>query len=71
MLQSLLQHVSQQNLHGVQVRSLVDVPGEKLPSAATGALQEYLRTKVGPQVGHPSAWATLCRGANCSGGVPT
>ncbi len=34
----------------MQVRSLVDVPGEKLPSAATGALQDYLRSQVAPQV---------------------
>ncbi len=34
----------------LQVRTLVDVPGEKLPSAASGALQEYLRSQVGPQV---------------------
>ena len=33
-----------------QVRCLVDVPGEKLPSAVSGALQEYLRSTVAPQV---------------------
>ena len=32
-----------------QVRTLVDVPGEKLPSAATGALQDYMRTIIAPQ----------------------
>ena len=32
------------------MRCLVDVPGEKLPSAATGELAEYLRTTVAPQV---------------------
>ena len=32
---------------------LVDVPGEKLPSAATGALQEYLRSRIAPQVPSP------------------
>lgn len=50
LLQHVLQCTAQLTLHGVQVRTLVDVPGEKLPSAATGALQEYLRTQVGPQV---------------------
>ena len=34
----------------LQVRCLVDVPGEKLPSAVSGALQEYLRSTVAPQV---------------------
>ena len=38
----------------LQVRSLVDVPGEKLPSAATGELAAYLRTTVAPQVQPPS-----------------
>ena len=28
----------------------MDVPGEKLPSAVSGALQEYLRSTVAPQV---------------------
>ncbi len=41
--------------HGRQVRCLVDVPGEKLPSAATGELAAYLRGTVAPQVGaHPA-----------------
>ena len=34
----------------LQVRCLVDVPGERLPSAVSGALQEYLRSTVAPQV---------------------
>lgn len=33
-----------------EVRALVDVPGEKLPSAATGALHEYLSSQIAPQV---------------------
>eukprot|EP00891_Asterochloris_glomerata_P002286 jgi/Astpho2/2286/fgenesh1_pm.00040_%23_43_t len=33
-----------------EVRCLVDVPGERLPSAVSGALQEYLRSTVAPQV---------------------
>lgn len=36
----------------MQVRCLVDVPGDKLPSVATGALAAYLRTTVAPQVPH-------------------
>ena len=28
----------------------MDVPGGKLPSSATGALQEYLRSTIAPQV---------------------
>lgn len=35
-----------------EVRCLVDVPGDKLPSVATGALAAYLRTTVAPQVPH-------------------
>lgn len=34
----------------VQVRCLVDVPGDKLPSITTGALQAYLLEVVAPQV---------------------
>mmetsp|Transcript_2009 Transcript_2009/g.5981 ORF Transcript_2009/g.5981 Transcript_2009/m.5981 type:complete len:524 (-) Transcript_2009:1883-3454(-) len=37
-------------ISSTEVRTLVDVPGEKLPSAATGALQVYLRSQVAPQV---------------------
>mmetsp|Transcript_626 Transcript_626/g.1862 ORF Transcript_626/g.1862 Transcript_626/m.1862 type:complete len:293 (+) Transcript_626:281-1159(+) len=33
-----------------EVRCLVDVPGEKLPSASTGELREYLINTVAPQV---------------------
>ncbi len=33
----------------MQVRCLVDVPGERLPSAATGELAKYLRGTVAPQ----------------------
>lgn len=36
-----------QTLHGAQVRCLVDVPGERLPSE----LAEYLTSQVAPQVG--------------------
>ncbi len=34
----------------VQVRCLVDVPGEKLPSQVSGALSEYLTTHVANEV---------------------
>ena len=34
----------------MQVRCLVDVPGDKLPSASSGALQEHLERVVAPQV---------------------
>lgn len=34
----------------VQVRCLVDVPGDKLPSVASGALAAYLRETTAPQV---------------------
>ena len=34
----------------MQVRCLVDVPGDKLPSVATGALASYLRESIAPQV---------------------
>lgn len=37
-------------LFAMQVRCLVDVPGEKLPSVASGALATYLETQVAPQV---------------------
>ena len=32
------------------MRCLVDVPGDKLPSVATGALAAYLKDTVAPQV---------------------
>ena len=35
---------------GLQVRCLVDVPGEKLPSAASGDLRRSMETTVAPQV---------------------
>lgn len=34
----------------LQVRCLVDVPGEKLPSVASGELAAYLESHVAPQV---------------------
>ena len=34
----------------VQVRCLVDVPGEKLPSQVSGALSEYLSSHVANEV---------------------
>ena len=49
----------------LQVRCLVDVPGDKLPSAATGELAAYLRTTVAPQV-QPSP-GIACVLASCSG----
>jgi Squalene epoxidase len=58
LLPGVLQRGARLTLHVLQVRTLVDVPGEKLPSAATGALQEYLRTQVGPQVGRHRASLT-------------
>ena len=38
------------NPSGRQVRCLVDVQGDKLPSASSGALQAHLETVVAPQV---------------------
>lgn len=32
------------------MRCLVDVPGEKLPSAASGELRRYMESTVAPQV---------------------
>lgn len=32
------------------MRCLVDVPGEKLPSAASGDLQRYMESTVAPQI---------------------
>lgn len=34
----------------LQVRCLVDVPGDKLPSVASGALAAYLKETTAPQV---------------------
>lgn len=33
-----------------EVRCLVDVPGQKLPSVANGEMAKYLKTVVAPQV---------------------
>lgn len=37
-------------ISSTEVRCLVDIPGEKLPSATTGELHSYLRDIVAPQV---------------------
>ena len=34
----------------MQVRCLVDVPGDKLPSMVSGELQQYLQAQVAPQI---------------------
>ncbi|ESR66416.1 Squalene monooxygenase [Citrus sinensis] len=37
-------------ISSTEVRCLVDVPGQKLPSVANGEMTKYLKTKVAPQV---------------------
>ncbi|OMP01755.1 Aromatic-ring hydroxylase-like protein [Corchorus olitorius] len=37
-------------ISSTEVRCLVDVPGQKLPSLANGEMANYLKTKVAPQV---------------------
>lgn len=39
-----------------EIRCLVDVPGQKLPSVASGEMAKYLKTKVAPQVYIQTAW---------------
>lgn len=41
-------------ISSTEIRCLVDVPGEKVPSISGGEMAHYLRTKVAPQV------CTLC-----------
>ena len=37
-------------ISSTEVRCLVDVPGQKLPSIANGEMAKYLKTMVAPQV---------------------
>lgn len=37
-------------ISSTEVRCLVDVPGQKVPSIANGEMANYLKTKVAPQV---------------------
>ena len=37
-------------ISSTEVRCLVDVPGQKLPSIANGEMAIYLKTRVAPQV---------------------
>ena len=41
----------------MQVRCLVDVPGEKLPSQVSGALSEYLTSHVANEVRQSPVWS--------------
>ena len=38
------------SISSTEVRCLVDVPGQKLPSVANGEMANYLKTVVAPQV---------------------
>jgi hypothetical protein len=40
-------------ISSTEVRCLVDVPGQKLPSVANGDMANYLKTVVAPQVSIP------------------
>lgn len=40
-----------------EIRCLVDIPGQKLPSVASGEMAKYLKTVVAPQVWY--AWISL------------
>lgn len=37
-------------ISSTEIRCLVDVPGQKLPSLANGEMANYLKNKVAPQV---------------------
>jgi squalene monooxygenase len=37
-------------ISSTEIRCLVDVPGQKLPSVANGEMANYLKTVVAPQV---------------------
>lgn len=37
-------------ISSTEIRCLVDVPGQKVPSLASGEMANYLRTKVAPQI---------------------
>jgi len=40
-------------ISSTEVRCLVDVPGQKVPSIASGEMANYLKTVVAPQVLFP------------------
>lgn len=44
-------------ISSTEVRCLVDIPGQKIPSLATGELANYLKSNVAPQV---SSWFLPC-----------
>ena len=54
-------------ISSTEVRCLVDVPGDRLPSASTGDLARYLLEVIGPQV--PSALRSPFEEAVKAGGV--
>jgi squalene monooxygenase len=37
-------------ISSTEIRCLVDVPGQKVPSISTGEMAQYLKTVVAPQV---------------------
>ncbi len=37
-------------ISSTEIRCLVDIPGQKVPSMATGEMAKYLKTVVAPQV---------------------
>lgn len=47
-------------ISSTEVRSLVDVPGQRVPSIANGAMANHLKTTVAPQVTDLFAMALLC-----------
>ena len=40
-------------ISSTEVRCLVDIPGEKVPSVANGEMAKYLKSVVAPQVIYP------------------
>ena len=39
-------------ISSTEIRCLVDVPGQKVPSISNGEMEKYLKTMVAPQVPH-------------------
>ncbi len=46
-------------ISSTEIRCLVDVPGQKLPSLANGDMANYLKTMVAPQVRTVSLHGTI------------
>ena len=42
-------------ISSTEVRCLVDIPGEKVPSVANGEMAKYLKSVVAPQVIYPES----------------